>query len=289
MIRFLIWIGPTVSAALRRAKGTVLLGESESALGRCAENRHEHGQLSTIDRAFARETAYDSPQEDALIEDQLIHRPQLWEAVTDRLRAAILTGEIPAGTKLIEAALADRYGTSRGPIREAVRELARQGLIVELPRRGSVVATLTSHDLAEVYEVREALESGASKAAIRRATDAELRALEHVLEPMERAWEHGDWSLESVELDFAFHRALLALARNERMATTYEHMLTQNMHLLRTAAEANPTLRSGIPPRVHRDIIEALRARDEGRAGAAIDAHYRLAEERLFAQLADPA
>ncbi|HEY3613333.1 MAG TPA: GntR family transcriptional regulator [Gaiellales bacterium] len=223
------------------------------------------------------------------IEDQLIHRPQLWEAVTDRLRSAILTGEIPAGTKLVEASLADRYGTSRGPIREAVRELARQGLIVELPRRGSVVATLTSHDLAEVYEVREALESGASKAAIRRASDAELHALEALLVAMERAWEDGDWSLESVELDFAFHRALLALARNERMATTYEHMLTQNMHLLRTAAEATPTLRSGIEPRVHREIVEALTARDEARAGAAIDAHYRLAEERLFAQLAEPA
>ncbi|MDX6560244.1 MAG: hypothetical protein QOD65_58 [Gaiellales bacterium] len=208
--------------------------------------------------------------------------------MTDRLRAAILTGEIPAGTKLVEANLAERYGTSRGPIREAVRELARQGLVVELPRRGSVVATLTSRDLAEVYEVREALESGASKAAIRRASDAELRGLERRLEPMEHAWEDNAWSLDSVELDFAFHRALLALARNERMATTYEHMLTQNMHLLRTATEANPTLRSGIEPSVHRDLFAALAARDEARAGAAIDAHYRLAEERLFAQLSDP-
>jgi DNA-binding GntR family transcriptional regulator len=98
----------------------------------------------------------------SVIEDQLIHRPQLWEAVTDRLRAAILTGEIPAGTKLVESLLAQRYGTSRGPIRQAIREHARQGLVVELPRRGSVVATLTSRDLAEVYEVREALEVGAS-------------------------------------------------------------------------------------------------------------------------------
>jgi GntR family transcriptional repressor for pyruvate dehydrogenase complex len=170
-----------------------------------------------------------------------------------------------------------------------VRELARQGLIVELPRRGSVVSTLTTRDLTEVYEVREALESGASKAAIRRATDAELRGLEHSLEQMEHAWEGTPWNLDSVELDFAFHRALLALARNERMATTYEHMLTQNMHLLRTETEANPTLRSGIEPSVHRDILAALVARDEARAGAAIDAHYRLAEERLFAQLGESA
>ena len=205
------------------------------------------------------------------------------------MRAAILTGEIPAGTKLVEVTLAQRYGTSRGPIREAMRELARQGLIVELPRRGNVVATLTSRDLVEVYEVRAALERGAGRAAIQRASDAELRGLESAVEPMERAWEHDAWSLESVELDFAFHRALLALARNERMATTYEHMLSQNMHLLRTAAEANPALRSGLEPRVHRDILAALIARDEAAAGAAIDAHYRLAEERLFAQLGEPA
>ena len=170
-----------------------------------------------------------------------------------------------------------------------MRELARQGLVVELPRRGSVVATLTSRDLAEVYEVREALENGAGNAAIRRASDTELRELERTLEPMERAWEHDAWNLESVELDFAFHRRLVALARNERMSTTYEHMLTQNMHLLRTAAEANPALRSGIEPRVHRDIHAALAARDEARAAAAIDAHYRLAEERLFTQLGEPA
>jgi DNA-binding GntR family transcriptional regulator len=219
------------------------------------------------------------------IDDQLIHRPQLWEAVSERLRAAILTGEIPAGTKLVEATLAERYGTSRGPIREAVRELARQGLVVELPRRGSVVSTLTASDLEEVYEVREALESGASKAAIRRASDAEIHGLEQCLVKMETAWEHDAWSLDSVELDFAFHRALLALARNARLATTYEHMLTQNMLLLRTAAEANPALRSGIEPRVHRDIYAALVARDELGAGAAIDSHYRVAEERLFAQL----
>jgi DNA-binding GntR family transcriptional regulator len=104
---------------------------------------------------------------------------------------------------------------------------------------------------------------------------------------MEHAWENDAWNLESVELDFAFHRAVLGLARNERMATTYEHMLTQNMHLLRTATEANPTLRTGIEPRVHRDIVAALIARDEAAAGKAIDSHYRVAEERLFAQLGD--
>jgi DNA-binding GntR family transcriptional regulator len=224
--------------------------------------------------------------EETPIDDHVIHRPQLWEAVSERLRAEILNGDIPAGTKLIEVTLAERYGTSRGPIREAMRELSRQGLVVELPRRGSVVSTLTASDLTEVYQVREALENGAAKAAIRRASDAEIQSLEPHLDRMDHVWQHETWTLDSVELDYAFHRALLALARNQRLAASYDNMLTQNMLLLRTAAVANPRLQSGIEPRVHRDIYEALRARDEVAAVTAVDAHYRVAEERLFAQIA---
>jgi DNA-binding GntR family transcriptional regulator len=185
----------------------------------------------------------------------------------------------------VEITLAERYGTSRGPIREAMRELARQGLVLELPRRGSVVTTLGSRDLAEVYEVREVLEIGASRAAIRRATDEQIQGLEAQLEAMEDAWKNA-WTFDSVSLDHAFHRSLLALVGNARLVATYENMLTQNLLLLRTAAAANPTLQTGIEPRVHRDIFDALRARDEAAAVAAIATHYRLAEERLFAQLA---
>ena len=82
----------------------------------------------------------------------------LWESIAEFLRAAILSGELEPGSKLIETELAERFGTSRGPIREAIRELAREGLVTELPRRGTLVSTLTAHDLSEVYAVRQALE-----------------------------------------------------------------------------------------------------------------------------------
>ena len=83
--------------------------------------------------------------------------PKLWEAVLQRLRNAILSGELGPGTKLIETDLAERFGTSRRPVRQAIRELMGEGLIVELPRRGTVVSTMTTRDLAEVYAIREAL------------------------------------------------------------------------------------------------------------------------------------
>jgi DNA-binding GntR family transcriptional regulator len=206
--------------------------------------------------------------------------PPLWETVLHRLREAILSGELGAGTKLVEADLAERFGVSRGPIRESIRELAREGLVVEFNRRGSVVSTLTARDLAEVYGVREALELAASKLAIERLDDAGLTELEQHLVAFERGT-RGDYLANSVH-DLAFHRTLVGLAGNQRLAAIYDQMLTLTAHLLRTAAAANPTLRTTIRLAAHRDILDAVAARDPGRVQGAIEAHYRYAEERLF-------
>ncbi len=212
-----------------------------------------------------------------------VHAPQLWEVVAERMRTAILSGELAAGTKLVERELATRFGTSRGPIREAIRELAREGLVAELPRRGTIVSTLTARDLAEVYGVREALEIGASKAVIGRASDDELRALERHLDAMESAWAAASGYLSASEHDLAFHRDLVALAANARLSAMAEQMLSTTALLLRTAAESHPTLRIGMDPQVHRRIVAALTARDHALAREAIEAHYGYAEERLFA------
>jgi DNA-binding GntR family transcriptional regulator len=209
-----------------------------------------------------------------------VRKPPLWEAVLTRMREAILSGELHAGEKLVEADLAGRFGTSRGPIREAVRELVREGLVAEFDRRGNVVSTLTARDLAEVYGVREALEVAAAPLAVERADARVLRVLEKHLEAFERG-AGGDYLKNSVH-DLAFHRTLVALARNERMRAIYEQMLIQTAHLLRTAAEANPTLQTTMRPSAHRDILAAISAGDAARAQSAITDHYRYAEERLF-------
>ena len=203
------------------------------------------------------------------------------------MRTAILDGSLPSGTKLVESELADRFGTSRGPVREAIRELAREGLVAELPRRGTVVSTLTARDLAEVYAVREGLELTASKAVIDRVSDAQLDTLAEALRAMEAARRAKADYAAVAEHDFSFHRRLVALAGNRRMAGINDTMLAQTALLLRTAAKANPTLRSDLDRPVHDDILGALRARDLPRAQAAVQEHYRYAEERLFAQFAD--
>jgi len=214
-----------------------------------------------------------------------VRPPKLWEAVLERLRDAILSGELGPGTKLIETDLAEGFGTSRGPVRQAIRELMGAGLVVELPRRGTVVSTMTARDLAEVYAIREALEIGAGKVAINRASDLELEALEGHLVAMEEAWRLGADYLVSALDDMAFHRGLVALAGNERMATINEQMLVQTQLLLRSAAAGNPTLRSVMKHSAHRDIHAALLARDVRALQATLEAHYRYADDRLFAGL----
>lgn len=199
------------------------------------------------------------------------------------MRAEILGGGLPAGLKLVESDLAERFGTSRGPVREAIRELAREGLVVELPRRGTVVSTLSARDLTEVYGVREALEIGASKLLIDRASDTEIEALELLVLAMEESSRTGGDYLVTADRDLAFHRGIVALAGNGRMAAIYDQMVAQTMLLLRTAAARSPTLRTGMDRPVHRDLLDALLSRDLVRTRAAIEAHYRYAEERLFA------
>lgn len=207
--------------------------------------------------------------------------PALWESVAGRIRQAILAGQLAPGSKLIETELAERFGTSRGPVREAIRELAREGLVTELPRRGTLVSTLTAEDLAEVYAVRQALEVAASAVVIARAHDADLRTVEGHLRALESP-PPGAGYLDQAVHDLAFHRSIVALAGNQRMATMYEQMLQQTMLLLRIAAQENPNLRTDLRRAAHRDILRALRERDGAAARAALDNHYRYAEERLF-------
>jgi DNA-binding GntR family transcriptional regulator len=210
-----------------------------------------------------------------------ITTPALWESVAGRIREAILAGELEPGSKLIETELAERFGTSRGPVREAIRELAREGLVTELPRRGTLVSTLTAEDLAEVYAVRQALEVAASAVVIARARDEELETVEGHLRALESP-PAGAGYLDQAVHDLAFHRSIVALAGNGRMAAMYEQMLQQTMLLLRIAAQENRGLRTDLRRAAHRDILRALRDRDRDAARAALEAHYRYAEERLF-------
>ena len=206
---------------------------------------------------------------------------QIWETICQRIRASILSGDLPAGVKLVEADLAKSFGVSRGPIREALRELSREGLVVDLPRRGTFVCTLTQVDLNEVYAVREALEAVAVREATASATDAELAGLAEAHREMDGAWMGTDWNA-AITADARFHLTLVKLAKNKRMETIYEQMGAQTVLLLVTASGSDVSLRGAPLQAIHRSIADAVVARDAEAAGRAIADHYRYTRERLF-------
>ncbi len=215
--------------------------------------------------------------------DPLEFRP-IWELVLERLRAAILTGELSGGLKLIESEIADKFGVSRGPVREALRELAREGLVIDLPRRGTVVCTITQADLMEVYAVREALEVQAVRDSLEFATAPELAAVETAHQAMVEAYASKSWS-DAVNADKDFHRAIVQLAKNSRLSSMYELMAHQTLLLLVTASKTDISLMTAPLDEIHKSMADAVVARDLGAATDAIRHHYQYTRLRILPAL----
>ena len=214
-----------------------------------------------------------------------LERRELWEHVAGAIRDAILSGAIPAGSNLVEADLADRFAVSRGPIRQALTELARDGLVVDLARRGTIVSTLSFADLREVYGVRDGLESVAVRQAVDWATDEELAGLVALDEEQERAWHGRDDYEAALAAHLAFNRGIVQLSGNRRLIAIYEQMLSQTQLLLRTSAITNPLLELAPRRSAHRSIVQALLARSSDRAQAAVVRHYAYGTQRLIIRL----
>ena len=207
---------------------------------------------------------------------------QLWESVSDQLRDEILDGRLPAGSRLVETELAERFGVSRGPIRDALTELARGGLAVDLPRRGTFVSSLTDRDLEEVYVIRRAIEEAAVRLAIARAGEADIAGMFEVLAEVEAAY-GGDDLAAAWEADMAFHRAYCRLSGNGRLLTLFDHLAAQTVLLMRTALAGRESLGWTPPVELHRHIANSIAGRDVRGAIDAVGAHYQYTEDRLFA------
>jgi DNA-binding GntR family transcriptional regulator len=215
-------------------------------------------------------------------------RPQsLVDAVTERLEAAIVSGELAPGSRLSEQGLATSLGVSRGPLREAIRRLEGRKLVERTPNIGVRIARLSLKDLAELLIVREALEGMACALAAENMADDEVAALERLLD------EHGtQQELRSgtgyyqEPKDFDFHFRLITASRNERLM----QMLSGDLYdLLRVYRYKSSTL-SGRATRAyeeHRAILAAIKARDPQAAEARMREHIRNARLHVEAQLDD--
>jgi DNA-binding GntR family transcriptional regulator len=132
------------------------------------------------------------------------------------LEEAILQGKIKAGERLIEEDLANALGVSRAPIREALRMMQKEGLIVISPRKGAVVNSISREDIAEIYEVSSALEGLAVKIFCNRCTDEELAFLQQLYAGMEEQVRKKN-IVQYRKLNRQFHEALIHGSRNKRI------------------------------------------------------------------------
>ena len=145
----------------------------------------------------------------------------LREVVFNTLRQAILKGELKPGERLMEIALAEKLGVSRTPIREAMRKLELEGLVVMVPRRGAQVANITEKDLNDVLEVRITLENMAIEKACANMTDADIRKLEQAAEVFQTSTAEGDL-VKMAEADVNFHEVIYEAADRNRLVKEHE-------------------------------------------------------------------
>ncbi|MCD0449552.1 GntR family transcriptional regulator [Actinocorallia sp. API 0066] len=196
----------------------------------------------------------------------------LVELVMERVRADILSGELGPGDRLIEEQLTTRFGISRAPLREALRLLGQQGLVEHLPRRGVRVAELSSHDVDELFGLRDVLERYAVEQAL--PGPVVLADLAGALEEMDGAAAEGDVLAEN-DAHHRFHLALVALSGHRQLVLAYEPVILKlQLYMaanLRLEAEVLRAPSEGVAR--HRRLYEALATGDPAVALAALASH----------------
>lgn len=175
------------------------------------------------------------------------------------LHNAILRGAFQPGERLVEGKLAGEMGVSRNPIREAFRELEQEGLVLNVPRKGTFVATFTAEDVREVYALREALEGLAIRTAVERMKPDAIASLESVLAEMRNAAASADFS-RALEWDMAFHREICRLSGNRRLFRLWSGLATQIQLVLSRVRQTHFGLDYIVE--THVPLLEAIRRRD---------------------------
>ncbi len=199
----------------------------------------------------------------------------LAEDVTEQLRDAIFRGHFAPGQHLAEEQLARTLGVSRGPVREALMRLEREGLIASQANRRSIVAQLSRRDLEEVYTIRLALERLAVQYAAHNAQAGDFEALEANTQTLEMAVRRGLSEQEAAALDIGFHDLLYRAARHAHVLAAWANIRSQVYVFLLARNRANADFRERSIAAGHLRLLEALRSRDTKTAVAEIEGHLR--------------
>ncbi|MBL8055890.1 MAG: GntR family transcriptional regulator [Anaerolineales bacterium] len=204
-----------------------------------------------------------------------------------RLKAKITSLELPPATPIDENALMAELGLGRTPIREALQRLAHENLVVIYPRRGTLVADLNLSDLQKVFELRLELEPFTARLAAERAAPEEVAAMRALLVELEAVLAAGDHR-QLILLDHQAHALLAQAAHNEFLEEALDRLYSHVLRLWHVSLHQVSRLPQAVAE--HREIVDAVQARDGERAARSMRAHVAgFQSEFMSAAAAGPA
>ena len=206
----------------------------------------------------------------------------LRDVVFNTLRQAILTGELKPGERLMEIHLANKLGVSRTPIREAIRKLELEGLVIMIPRRGAEVAQITEKNLKDVLEVRRALDALCAELACDRISEEEMTRLREACTAFERATATGDVKTIA-KADVALHDIIVKATGNDRLISLVNN-LSEQMYRYRFEYIKDESQHAKLVEE-HRSIIESIARKDKRAASEAARIHIDNQESSVMKQI----
>ena len=202
--------------------------------------------------------------------------------IAEELKRLIYSGEIAPGERLNEVALATQMGTSRGPVREAIRVLSGLGLVTAIRNRGFFVREISVRDMLENYDLRALIFGYAAECACNHINPEQSKILEKILDQMDAA-QKVDNGTRYYELNLQFHTYLLDLSENHRAHQAYDE-LVKEMHLFRRSF-FNSATNMKKSNEEHRAIYEAIKKKDAKKAKNLAVRHVLSGRERLLSKL----
>src|SRR5664279_4006766 len=205
------------------------------------------------------------------------------ERIASEIRSAVLSGEMRPGMRIRQELLAAKFGASRIPVREALKQLENEGLVVLAPNRGAWIADVNSEESIEVYKIREVVEPLAIVESVPYLTDADISSLDAMINELERLTTLEEY----LQLDREFHLRTYSRARMPQLRAMVERFWNSTQHFRRQFVKET-FAKNGLPfsdPQ-HLLLMDMIRTRDAEGAGSMVHLHIR--RTRLLIQAMDP-
>ncbi len=199
-----------------------------------------------------------------------ISRRTLHSEIADFIRDMIVRGELEPGSRIPEKDLCARFDISRTPLREALKVLATEGMIILLPQRGARVAALTNEELYEIFPIIASLEGLASELACQHITRDELAAIEQLHAQMLLAYQRQD-KLDYARLNREIHLALFSAARNQSLLALYKTLELRIRNIRHTVRQLPKDWQRAVNE--HEEIMACLRAKNAAKLAKTMRKH----------------